>query len=93
MSLSKDIASLSRSDLRRLLEDPRIEPTNNRTERALRPAVIAGKVFQCSRNDSGAYTFSAFKGVVQNLAKHGIHSMVEGLNQVFRSGSVQGIPP
>ncbi len=82
-----------RGNLLRFLEDPSIEPTNNRGERALRPAVIARKVSQCSKNDQGAYTFSAFKSVVQTLAKRGIHSMVEGLNQVFRSGSIQGIPP
>jgi transposase len=33
-----------RGDLLRILEDPSIEPTNNRAERALRPAVIARKV-------------------------------------------------
>ena len=82
-----------RGNLLRFLEDPRIEPTNNRAERALRPAVIARKVSQCSKNDQGAYTFSAFKSVVVTLSKQGISSMVEGLNQVFRSGSVQGIPP
>ncbi len=80
-------------NLLRFLEDPSIEPTNNRAERALRPAVIARKVSQCSKNDEGAYTFSAFKSVVQTLAKSGIHSMLEGLSQVFRSGSIQGIPP
>ncbi len=82
-----------RGNLLRFLDDPSIEPTNNRAERALRPAVIARKVSQCSKNEMGAYTFSAFKSVVQTLAKRGIHSMVEGLNQVFRSGSIQGIPP
>ncbi len=45
-----------RGNLLRFLEDPRIEPTNNRAERALRPAVIARKVSQCSKNDQGAYT-------------------------------------
>lgn len=82
-----------RGNLLRFLEDPSIEPTNNRAERALRPAVIARKVSQCSKNDEGAYTFSAFKSVVVTLAKQGISSMVEGLNQVFRSGRIQGIPP
>jgi len=82
-----------RGNLLRFLEDPAIEPTNNRAERALRPAVIARKVSQCSKNDAGAYTFSAFKSVVQTLATRGIHSMVEGLSQVFRTGSIHGIPP
>jgi hypothetical protein len=40
-----------RGELLRFLEDPCIEPTNNRVERALRPAVIARKVSQCSKND------------------------------------------
>jgi transposase len=53
-----------RGELLRFLEDPGIEPTNNRVERALRPAVIARKVSQCSKNDAGAYAFSAFKSIV-----------------------------
>ncbi|MGI8551772.1 MAG: IS66 family transposase [Dehalococcoidia bacterium] len=32
----------------------RVEPTNNRAERILRPAVIARKVSQCSKTDDGA---------------------------------------
>jgi hypothetical protein len=43
-----------RGELLRFLENPRIEPTNNRVERALRPAVIARKVSQCSKNDARA---------------------------------------
>ncbi len=43
-----------RGNLLRFLENPSIEPTNNRAERALRPAVIARKVSQCSKNDEGA---------------------------------------
>jgi hypothetical protein len=82
-----------RGNLLRFLDDPAIEPTNNRAERALRPAVIARKVSQCSKNEAGAHAFSAFKSVVQTLAKRGIHSLVEGLNQVFRSGSIQSVPP
>ncbi len=31
----------------RFLHEPGVEPTNNRAERALRPAVIARKVSQC----------------------------------------------
>ncbi|HZA21869.1 MAG TPA: transposase, partial [Dehalococcoidia bacterium] len=58
-----------REELLRFLEDPSIEPTNNRVERALRPAVIARKVSECSKNEEGAYAFSAFKSVVQTLVK------------------------
>ena len=74
-----------RGELLRFLEEPQVEPTNNRVERALRPAVIARKVFQCSKNDEGAYAFSAFKSVVQTLAKWGAGSIVEALYALFRS--------
>jgi transposase len=60
-----------RGDLLRFLEDPSIEPTNHWVERALRPAVIARKVSQCSKNEAGAHAFAAFKSVVQTVAKRG----------------------
>jgi transposase len=34
-----------RGNLLRFLEEPLVEPTNNRVERALRPAVMARKVY------------------------------------------------
>ena len=74
-----------RGELLRFLEDPSIEPTNNWVERALRPAVIARKVSQCSKNEAGANAFSAFKSVVQTLVKRGAGSVVEGLYVLFRS--------
>jgi hypothetical protein len=46
-----------------------VEPTNNRAERDLRPAVIARKVSHCSRNDRGARTFEAFTSVLQTIRK------------------------
>jgi hypothetical protein len=77
-----------RGNLRRFLDDPRIEPTNNRAERALRPAVIARKVSQCSKNARGAQTFAAFATVVRTLAKTGVESVVEGLLPVFHSAQM-----
>jgi hypothetical protein len=56
-----------RGNLLRFLDDPRIEPTNNRAERALRPAVMARKVSQCSTNARGAQTFAGFTSVVRTL--------------------------
>ena len=82
-----------RGDLLRFLEEPLVEPTNNRGERALRPAVIARKVSQCSKNYQGAHAFSAFKSVVQTLAKRGPGSVVEGLYNLFRSPAGQLVPP
>jgi hypothetical protein len=81
-----------RDELVRFLEEPLIEPTNNRVERALRPAVIARNVSQCSKNDAGAYAFSAFKSVIQTLVKRGADSVVEALCTLFRSPEVQSAP-
>ena len=46
--------------------DPFAEPN-----RALRPAVIARKVSQCSKNERGAAALSAFKSVICTLKKSG----------------------
>jgi transposase len=69
-----------------------VEPTNNRVERALRPAVIARKVSECSKNEAGAYAFSAFKSVVQTLVKGNPGSVVETLYSLFRSPEAQLSP-
>jgi transposase len=82
-----------RGNLLRFLEAPHSEPTNNRAERALRPAVIARKVSQCSKNAPGAHAFAAFTSVVRTLAKQGVASMVEGLYQLFRSAPLHTAPP
>jgi len=76
-------------DLLRFLDDPRIEPTNNRAERALRPAVIARKVSQCSKNQAGADAFAAFASVTRTLIQRG-HSPIDGLVCVFRGAP---LPP
>ena len=61
-----------RGNLLRFLHWPTtVEPTNNAAERALRPAVIARKVSQCSKNERGAAAYSAFKSVIGTLKKTG----------------------
>jgi transposase len=75
-------------NLLRFLNDPRIEPTNNRAERALRSAVIARKVSQWSKTAQGADAFAAFTSVVQTLAKTRPGVLVDGLLQVFRSAKL-----
>jgi transposase len=82
-----------RGNLVRFLGDPRIEPTNNRAERALRPAVIARKVSQCSKNGAGAHAFEAFTSVVRTLVNKGTASLVEGLYQLFRGPGLHIVPP
>ncbi len=81
-----------RGNLLRFLDDPRIEPTNNRAEQALRPAVIARKISHCSKNDRGADTFAAFKSVTRKIMK-AANAIIEGLYAIFCSGKPQEIPP
>ena len=73
--------------LLRFLDDPSIEPTNNRAERALRPAVIARKVSHCSKNDQGAEAFSVFTSVIRTLARKGNLNLVDGLCRTFADPS------
>lgn len=76
-------------NLLRFLDDPRVEPTNNVAERALRPAVIARKVSQCSKTEGGANAHSAFLSVIRTLRRRGVPSLVEALVQVFETGEVR----
>jgi transposase len=82
-----------RGHVLRVLVDPRIEPTNNRAERALRPAVIVRKVSHGSKNGAGAHAFAAFTSVVRTLAKHGVDSLVENLYQLFCGPDVHATSP
>lgn len=82
-----------RGDLLRFLEDPSIEPTNNRVEGMLRPAVIGRKVSQCSKTWSGADAFAAFTSVIQTLLKKGTpSSVVEALADLFGAPRSQTAP-
>jgi hypothetical protein len=69
--------------LLRFLEDPQIEPTNNRAERALRPAVIARKVSQCSKTAGGAEAHAGFMSVLRTLRRRG-GCLLEGLAVLMR---------
>ena len=60
---------MSKGRLLTFLHEPGVEPTNNRAERMLRPAVIARKVSQCSKNDNGASATSAFLSVIHTAKK------------------------
>ena len=69
--------------LLRFLEAPFVEPTNNRAERILRPAVIARKVSQCSKNQEGAEAFAAFKSIAQTAIKNGAASVAGAFHALF----------
>ena len=72
-----------RGNLLRFLKDPDIEPTNNYAERMLRPAVIARKVSQCSKNQEGANAYAAFKSVIETLKLNKIPSLLDALTELI----------
>ncbi len=55
-----------------------VEGTNNRAERALRPMVVARKIFGGSRSPRGAKVFEVLASVVQTLQLRGQSLMVHG---------------
>ncbi len=79
-----DTIGLQRDQGRLLLflDKPEVEPTNNRAERALRPAVIARKVSHCSKTKEGATAFAAFHTVLQTAKKSGT-SFSQSLAHLF----------
>jgi len=80
-----------RGNLVRFLVDPSIPSTNNAAERSLRPAVIARKVSQCSKNTDGADAFCAFKSVLMTAVKRGLPVQVL-YHLASRSGGLQSAP-
>jgi transposase len=76
----------------RFLAAPRVDPTNNRAERALRPAAIARKVSQCSKNTRGAQAFAACTSVIRTLMKTGVGAVVDALAQLFHPTQPQHLP-
>jgi hypothetical protein len=53
----------------RFLDEPGVEPTNNRAERALRPAVIARKVSQCTKTARGTRAFEVWTSLIGTLSR------------------------
>jgi hypothetical protein len=79
-------------NLLRFLSDPQVEPTNNRAERALRPAVVARKVSHCSQNERGATAYAAFVSVVCTLRQRGEAGLIDALVSVFTAGVIRDPP-
>jgi hypothetical protein len=79
------------------LHNPTVEPTNNRGERALRPAVIVRKLSHGSKNERGAEAFAGFTSVIQTAAKKSGCSIIGSLQNLFQSKSpkapTQAHPP
>jgi transposase len=67
------------------LHDTTIEPTNNRAERSLRPAVIGRKLSHGSKNERGAEAFAGFTSVIQTATKKRVCSIIDTLQSLFQS--------
>src|SRR5215210_3170016 len=80
-----------RGNLLRFLEDPRVPPTNNASERGFRFAVIQRKVSQCSKTMGGARAFEAFASVIKTAMRQG-QDVVERLAGLFRGIDPQSAP-
>jgi transposase len=80
-----------RGNLLRFLEDPRVPPTNNASERGFRFAVIQRKVSQCSKTAGGARAFEAFASVIKTTMRQG-KDVVERLSGLFRGIDPQSAP-
>ena len=52
------------------LDDPRVPPTNNLAERALRPLVVLRKITFGSRTDAGATRMAKLMTVVETSRRH-----------------------
>jgi ribosomal protein S15P/S13E len=72
-----------RRRLLRFLETEGVEPTNNRAERILRPAVIARKVSHCSKSRRGAEAFAAFLSIAQTARKKAQHTVSQTFHSLF----------
>lgn len=75
----------------RFLVDPRVEPTNNRSERGFRFAVIQRKVSQCSKTKEGAEAFAAFASVIKTAMRRG-KDVVEWLSAMVRGVDRRAAP-
>jgi transposase len=82
-----------RGNVLRFLHHREVEPTNNRAERALRPAVIARKISHCSKNQRGANAFAAFVSLAQTFRKSPAGSLTEAFLTLFRSDPSASISP
>lgn len=75
------------------LHEPGVEPTNNRAERMLRPAVIARKVSHCSKNERGAHATSVFLSVIQTIRKSLGPALATSIGTLLGSAFSANSPP
>ena len=74
------------------LDTPGVDPTNNRAERMIRPAVIARKNIQGNRSEQGAATQAVLMTVFRTLKLRG-HDPLATVEQALRTYNATGKPP
>ena len=79
-----------RGNLVRFLNEPVVEPTNNRAERRIRFSVIVRGLSHGSKNERGAEAFAAFTSVIQTAVKKGVDSTIDTLTNMFGSNQRAG---
>ena len=78
------------------LDQPEVEPTNNRAEREIRPAVLIRKTSFQNRSEKGTKCQAVFMSIYRTLKLRGhdpIETMVEALKKYVRSSSLPPLPP
>jgi transposase len=64
-----------------------VDPTNNRSERALRPSVIHRKVIGCFRSRWGARAYAALASVIDTAELEGVHAF-DAIQHLFGTPSL-----
>jgi len=84
-----------RGNLLRYLDDPRIDPTNYKSEHELRGGVRARVVSHGSKNERGAKSHGIMLSVMRTLRKRcGANAIEQGLLNLFNSGNMPPrLPP
>ncbi len=66
-----------------------VEPTNNRAERQIRPAVVVRKISAGNRTDAGAHTHEVLTSLLATFHQHG-RAFVPWAVALLRAGRVSG---
>jgi transposase len=81
-----------RKNLFTFLEVEEVEPTNNRAERALRPAVVVRKTGGCNRTPRGARTHTVLASFLVTVRQQGKHPVDHLTDVLTTRGRLQPLP-
>lgn len=73
-----------RPNLLRFLYDNQVEATNNRAERALRPAVLVRKTGRCNKTDKGSKAHAVLSSIFTTMRQRGMNTL-DGLTRLIGS--------